>query len=362
MRSHFKPHIKNLIRYQTSVGRDLMEGLRLDRNEKISNFPPEIVNDIFNKFKAYSLSASPDVEVLYKKIANFLGISKEMIYVTAGITECIRILYETLTNPGENAIVLHPTYPFYSIYAKMYQIEYRKFSFKNDLTPDWNSLHHGLDDKTTMVMIPNPNLPVECVFNEEEVRSIADKCKEHNTVLAIDEAYHYFGAPTVIKLINEYDNLVVMRTFSKAFGLAGLRLGFMISAPENIEYLSKTRPLVESNTLSTGIAEYMLDHPEHMQNHVREVKEGSEYLQKEFTKLGLKWFGGNYTNGILVFLDSESEVYDLIGYLKKRKIYIRGAFEPPYNVCIRVSIGQREMMEIFIKALKCWLEQGKKHN
>lgn len=362
MKSHFKSHIKNLVRYQTSVGRDLGEGLRLDRNEKISNFSPEIVHDIFSMFKAHSLSASPAVEILYKKLSDFLRIPKEMIYITSGITECIRVLYETLTNPGENVVVLHPTYPFYFIYAKMYQIEYRKFSFNKDMAPDWNSFYRNLNDKTTMVMIPNPNLPIESMFHEDEIRRIADKCKEHNTVLVIDEAYHYFGAPSVTNLINEYDNLVVTRTFSKAFGLAGLRLGFMVSTPENIEYVSKTRPLVESNTLSIGIAEYMLDHPEHMQRHVREVREGSEYLRRQFSSLGLKWFGGHYTNGILVFLDSESEVNDVIDYLKKKKIYIRGAFEPPYDICIRVSIGSAEIMKKFMKAFKEWLAKKRKNN
>lgn len=362
MKNLFKPHIDNLVRYQTSFGRDLNEGLRLDRNERVSNFSPAVFEDILNKFKSYSISASPDTDVLYRKIAKFLDIPKEMIYITSGITEGIRILFETLTNPGENVIVLHPTYPLYSIYAKMYQIEYRKFGFKKDLSPDWDSLYRSIDDKTTMVMIPNPNLPVECMFSVEEIRCIADKCREHSAALVIDEAYHYFGAPTVMKLIDEYDNLVVMRTFSKAFGLAGIRLGFMISTLENIRYLSKTRSLVETNTLSAGIAEYMLDHPQYMYDHVQEVKEGGKYLQDEFTKLGLRWFGGNYTNGILIFLKNEDETGSLIDYLKKRKIYIRGAFEPPYNICIRVSIGQREMMEIFIKALKCWLEQRKKHN
>lgn len=357
MKKHFKPHINNLIRYQTSLGRNLEEGLRLDRNEKVSNFPLEVSADILKKFKSYSFSVSPDPNTLYQKIGISLGIKKEKIYITNGITEGIRILFETLTNPGDNVVVLDPTYPMYSIYAKIYQNEYRKFVFKKDLSPDWDSLYQGIDERTAMVMIPNPNLPIENVFSVEEVRHIAEKCKENQAVLVIDEAYHYFGAPSVLGLIDEYENLVVMRTFSKAYGLAGIRLGFMISSIENIQYLSKTRSLVESNTLSMEVAAYMLDHPELLQEHVREVKEGAQYIQKELTKLGFRWFGGNFTNGIMIFLNDESETKDLVTYLQGRKIYIRGAFEPPYNICVRVSIGPKEIMSMFIESFKGWLKQ-----
>ncbi len=360
MKKHFKDHINNLVRYQTSLGRDLDNGLRLDRNEKISNFPSEVIADIFNKFKPYSLSASPETDTLYQKISENLSISREKIYITGGITEGIRILFELLTNPGENVVVLDPTYPMYSIYAKIYQVEYRKFCFKENLNPDWSSFYQGIDDKTAMVMIPNPNLPVECMFSTEEIRRIADKCREHQVVLVIDEAYYYFGALSVLELIDEYDNLVVMRTFSKAYGLAGIRLGFMISSAENIQYLSKTRSLAESNTLSMRVAEYLLDHVELRDEHIKEVKEGGQYIQEELTKLGLRWFGGNVTNGILIFLENEKETKDLALYLKEKKIYIRGSFDPPFNVCVRVSIGQKKIMKLFIESLKNWLTQKNK--
>jgi len=360
MKSHFKPHLISLLRYQTSIGRDMDKGLRLDRNERVSNFSSQIVADVFKRFATYSFCASPEPERLYEKISQSIGVEKEKIYITSGITEGVKILYETLTNPGENVIVLDPTYPMYSIYPKMYRTEHRKFGYKKDLSLNWSSFYDNIDDNTTLVIVPNPNLPVESIFTLEEVRQMADKCRKHHTALIVDEAYHFFGAPSALSLIDEYDNLVVMRSFSKAYGLAGVRLGFMISSVENIQYLSKTRSLVESNTFSMGVAEYMLDHPELMQDHVKEVKEGSSYFQEELTRLGLRWFGGNYTNGMMIFFNGKSEVDDLIGYLRERKIYVRGAFEPPYDCCVRISIGPKATMELFIKALKDWIGQKKR--
>ena len=123
MKKHFKNHIDELTRYQTSLGRDLETGLRLDRNERVSNFSEDIITDIWKEFPAYAFSASPESDFLYQKISKSLNISKDKIYITNGITEGIRVLYETLSNPGENVIVLDPTYPFYWIYSKLYQLE-----------------------------------------------------------------------------------------------------------------------------------------------------------------------------------------------------------------------------------------------
>ena len=168
-----------------------------------------------------------------------------------------------------------------------------------------------------------------------------------------------FGAiiqyPTKNGSIEDYENLIVFRTFSKAYGLAGLRIGFMVSQSQNINKISKTRSLVESNTFSMQIAEYFLEHTELLDQHVQEVKEGSAYLQEELNQLGLRWHGGNYTNGILIFLNSKKESEDIVAYLKKKKIYIRGSFEPPFDSTIRISIGPKSQMEVFIEGMKEWL-------
>lgn len=357
MKQHFKEHIKALKRYQTSLGRDLEHGCRLDRNEKVSNFPDDVMAEIFQQFRNYSLSASPESAVLYERIADNLKIDKEKIYITCGITDGIKILYETLTEQGDNVIVLDPTYPMYMVHAKLQQLDYRKFSYSSDHRPDLTTLYQNMDERTKIVVVPNPNLPIESVFTVNEVRDIAQRCKERGIILAIDEAYHYFGAPTVLSLIDEFDNLVVFRTFSKAYGLAGIRLGFMISQTENITYFTNTRSLVESNTLSMTVAQYFLDHSELRDAHVKEVKEGSAYLQKELTSLGLRWCGGNVSNGILVFLESKEQASAIVQYMREKKIYIRGSFEEPYQTCIRISLGSKEILKQFVNALKIWLEQ-----
>ena len=155
MEFFIKPHIKRLKRYQTSLGRELENGIRLDRNEKVSNFTKKEMDDIFKTFKNYSLSASPEASPLYQKIAKTFNIHQENIFITCGITEGIRILYDFCTNPGDNVICLDPTYPMYWIYADMYQVEYRKMSYDtHSLVPDLNTLYDQLDNNTRFVFLP----------------------------------------------------------------------------------------------------------------------------------------------------------------------------------------------------------------
>ena len=151
-----------------------------------------------------------------------------------------------------------------------------------------------------------------------------------------------------------------MRTFSKAFGLAGLRIGFMVSNPETISYVSKSRSIVESNTLSMKIAEFFLDNPKLKEIHVKETKDGSAYIQNELDKRKIRWYGGNYTNGILIFLDSKAQSDQLVKYMNENKIYIRGAFESPFESTIRVSIGPKPVMIQFMEKLNDWMTLNSK--
>ena len=194
MKELFKPHLNQLNRYQTSLGRDIENGIRLDRNEKVSDFSNETMKDIWHQFPNYCLSASPESNNLYEKISLNLEIDRTKIFVTSGITEGIRVLYEFFAVPGDNVVCLDPTYPMYKIFAEMQQIEYRKFTYdETTLKPDLRTLEDNLDSKTKFVVIPNPNLPIESCFQKSELKELAQRCLENNTLLVIDEAYHYFG-------------------------------------------------------------------------------------------------------------------------------------------------------------------------
>lgn len=351
----FKPHIEALQRYQTSTGRDL-NGLRLDRNERVAPLSAEVVADIMSRFVPADLAAHPESGPFYAKLAAFLGVTEDHLYVTNGITEGINFLYFTLTSPGDNVVVLDPTYPMYGVYARLNALDYRPFGYTADLRPDWEALERQVDAGTALLIVANPNLPVESSFRRDEVRRLAAIAARVDAFLIVDEAYHYFGAETVIDLVDEIDNLIVLRTFSKAFGLASARVGFMVGNPNNIEYISKTRSLVESSTYSMRICEYMLDHPEIMRAHVSDVAAGAAVLKQGLEKLGFRYHGGEVTNGILIFVGAIGAPEDCVKFLRVRNIYIRGGFNGPFAECVRISIGRPVDMVRLLSALQEWAD------
>ncbi|MFH1772671.1 MAG: histidinol-phosphate transaminase [Candidatus Omnitrophota bacterium] len=352
MKNNYKPHLVKLMRLRTSMGRDFDNGICLDRNERVIPFSKDIIDDILNSIPKHAFNAYPDPESFYSALSESFNITKDKFYVTNGITEGIRVVFETLVSPGDKVVTISPTYPMYKVYSDIYQANLCEVKFRDDLTLSFNELYSSIDGNTKVVFLPNPNLPIESVFNIEELKRLAKKCLESGAVFVVDEAYAFFGARSAVPLIEEFDNLVVFQTFSKALGLAGIRLGYMVSNEENIEYLSKTRSLVESNAVSMAIGEYILKHPEITNDYVDSLNQGRKYIKEELSKMGFKYSGGSFTNGMLIFLNSEQETSELIEYLKKRNIYVRGSFGEPIKNCVRLTLGPTQAMEEFATCLK----------
>lgn len=345
----FKKHLLAIERKRTSTGRDLQKGLRLDRNERVTEFPKKIMKDIYRLLPSYLFNAYPDIDHFYGALSKWIRVPADQLYVTNAITEGIRIIFETLISEGNEVVMIQPTFPMYKIYADIYQAKLKEVPFKKDLTLDTQAICDAISKRTVLVCLPNPNLPIESVFNLKEIRQIANKCKECDSFFIIDEAYAFFGAQSAMPLLAEYDNIIIFQTFSKAFGLAGVRLGYIISTKENIEYFSKTRSLVESNTLSLAVGEYMLNHVEIMHKYVDEVSQGRDYVQDRLSKLGIRWSGGNFSNGMLIFLRDKKQTQELLEALKKEKIYLRGSFEYPIENCIRLTLGPKSIMAQFMR-------------
>ena len=171
-------------------------------------------------------------------------------------------------------------------------------------------------------------------------------------MLVLDEVYYPFGDITGIDLIKKFLNVLVMRSFSKAFGLAGIRLGYLIGSEEIIVYISKIRTGYVSNSVSIEIASYFMDNFEIILNYVQEVKDGLNYNKNELNLLGIEHNGGEMGNFIFINLKDNNWAKHIIISLRKKNIYVRGEWPAPFDGGFSVTGVPKNVMEKFFNEFK----------
>ena len=352
----FKPHIQKLKRLQTSENRDIKKGVLLDRNERVENFNEDTYRKIIKSISRFSINATPDIQNLYKNLSKFFNVNKSNIYIGQGITELMSQIIFSLVKKNEEVVIMDPTYPMYEVLCNLNEVKVKKWKFNRDLTLEFSDLKKIVTKKTKVIFLVNPNLPIEFEFDKTLKDKIYKFCLKKNIILVYDEAYYHFGSKSEIKNSVKKKNLIVMRTFSKAWGLPSIRLGFLVTNRKLCEYISKCRSLVETNALSFQIAMWALNNRKILDNHVSQIKKGSEYIQKNLTKLNIFFKGGNVTNAVLIRLRNKKDTEKLRLFMRKKKIYIRTNFKDKIKNCIRISLGPVDKMKIFMSEFKNWLK------
>lgn len=351
MKYKFKEHLQELRRVRVGTYRESAQGLFLDRNERVVPFEKETIERLYQRLSKSAINLYPDVGRFYRKLSQWLDISEDRIYVTEGVSGAIKSLVETIAEPGDNIIFPTPTFALYPVYCEMFRVEPRTVEYTKNYQLDKDRVLSLVDDRSSIVFLPNPNVPIEGVLDLEAVGAIAEYCSKKNCFVAVDEVYYPFGGPTAVSLIDEFDNLFVMRSCSKAFGLAGIRVGYLLGKSENIEYVSKTRTGYESNTVSMEIASFFIDNYDLVENYIQSVKKGLAYLKEELDKLGLQYNGGNASNFIYINLGDEEKVTEVVEKLKTVNIYIRGGWPEPFATGIAVTGAPKVVMQKFVKEL-----------
>jgi len=344
-----KNYLKQIERIRIGEGRDLNNGLRLDRNEKVDVWPRQILADIFLTKPDWFLSVYPESTRLYEKLARFHGVDVSEIMLTSGIDGGLKTIYEIMTEPGDLVGIAAPTYVMYKIYAQMFQVQFKEIHYTKDRTFDMEQFNEFLEQKPTIFFLPNPNQPIESSYNLSELEEFARKTLAKNCLFVIDEAYHLFGSVSAMELIRKYENIVIARTFSKGFGVPSIRLGYLISNVENMSILAKTRFAHESNSLSNAVAEYLLDNYSTVEQYNTEVIKSREEIKRSLADMGIPAYGktGNY---LLLDLGNPARAKEYATALCDQKIYIKGPWAAPWDQYSTITIGPIKMMERFLSA------------
>src|SRR5262245_27870576 len=247
--------------------------------------------------------------------------------------------------------MLDPSYAMYSVYADMFQGEATRVPFDSLAGIDVERLLGAIVPGVKLVLIANPNQPTGTLIPEDALLEVAKRALENGALLAVDEAYYPFSGTTILPHITELPNLAVLRSFSKAAGLAGLRIGFVAADPRVVGDLYKVRSVHDVNAFAMACALELLAQPQVIDDYVEHVREGERVLRERAEALGLT-VAPSYANFSLVEVADRCPPSELVERLRDRGYIVRGPFSaPPLARHIRVTLGQPQVMHAFCDAL-----------
>lgn len=337
--------IKNL--YRVKFHDERGQVLRLDMNENPEGLPQEIFDKIIANLTPEFIATYPEKDRLMETIAQHNHYGYENVSITAGSDEAMRLIFQCFGQAGKDLVTVLPTFEMYDVYANMFGMNHVCISYQPDFTIDSAEILAAINEQTGIVILLNPNSPIGYTYEEQEIRAIIQKAQEAGAIVVIDEAYHYFYQPTFMPLIQEYDNLLVLRTFSKLFSMAGLRIGYVSGDPLLIEYIEKAESTFNVNSIAILFALEVLNDDSLIEDLRKKEKTGRTWLTQQLKQAGYRYLSleGNY---VLFYPNNPSA--QLISELKKQNIWVRDYSKGILKGWIRVSTGSLTCMETFWNA------------
>ena len=338
-------------RIRIAENRDLNNGIRLNRNERVENFEKEIYSKIIKSLKIYDLGKYPDQSSIYKILSSYLKVREDEILISSGIDGSIKSIFEIFTEKNDKIAVLHPTYAMYEVYSNLFRTKLIKISYKN-FKLDKEKLFSVIKNSNIKILfIPNPNQPIEDNLSVKEIEKICNICKRKKILVVIDEAYHMFGALTTIRLRKKFENFCVLRTFSKSFGVPSIRFGYVIANKKLIQILNSYRLTYESNLFSDLVVKYFIQNQSLVKKYIKRVKQGRDFLKNKLTKLNIEVHGKN-SNYLLINFKDNLILKRILKKFSQKKIYVKSNYSGDLKNCILLTCGPAYIMGKIFEIIK----------
>ena len=292
------------------------------------------------------LYPDPDVTKLVKSIADYYGMDNKQVFVGVGSDDVLSMCFLTFFNGKKPVLFPDITYSFYSVWADLYRIPYEKQKLDDNMKivpEDYYKENGG-------VIFPNPNAPTGLLMDLDSVRDIIEHNKD--VVVIVDEAYIDFGGVSAKDLVNEYDNVLVVQTFSKSRSMAGMRIGYAFGSKELIKALNDVKFSFNSYTMNMtsidmGVAS--INDKKYFEECVERITATRERTKEELTKLGFT-FPDSKAN--FIFATHKSvPAKEIFEKLKDLNIFVRYFAQPGIDNYLRITIGTDEQMDKLISAL-----------
>lgn len=323
--------------------------LRLDFNENTMGCSPKVIQAL-QQVDANQLSVYPEYTKFRKKLASFLKINENEMLLTNATDEAIQLVMNTFVEKGDEVIIPVPTFAMFKFYASLVEAKIKEVLYEENLTFPTDRIINSISCKTKIIILVNPNNPTGTAILEKDILQIIQKAQDNDAIVLVDEAYYEFCGKSCLELIRKFENVIITRTFSKAYGLAGLRIGYIVANSKTMGFLEKASSPYSVNSLAVIAAEAALNDSKYMNNYVREVNENKSFVKNELTRLGNKTYSSEANFLIANFGDLCESIYEK---LKLKDILVRNRTKDQLlKNCLRIGIGTKEQCDKFIKALK----------
>jgi histidinol-phosphate aminotransferase len=322
-------------------------GMRLDFNENTAGCSPRVLARL-SALTPDEMAKYPERDPVEKVVAEFLGLSREQVLLTNGVDEGIHLLCEAYLEPGDEALIPVPTFSMYEIYAAAAGANIVTVQSDAFLRFPEEALLARITPRTRMIAIANPNNPTGAVAAEESLLKIAAQAPD--AALLVDEAYFDFYGKTMMPHVGRVPNLFVARTFSKAYGLAGLRAGVLAGAAGQMRMVRRVGSPYNVNGVALACLPVALADREYIASYVAQVRRGRARITRELAELGIKYWPSE-ANFVLFYLGDQRVPF--VEAMRRRGILVRDRnSDPGCAGCVRITLGTDAQTEAAIAAMR----------
>jgi len=332
-----RARVRQMPEYHPPLGN--RSALRLDFNENTIGCSPAVL-DAIQSLTVEELTRYPERGPVEALAAQHLGLDPEKVILTNGVDEAIHILCQAFLEEGDELLLPVPTYTMYEIYASSTDANVVRVQAGEDFAFPFERLLAAVTPRTKLIAIANPNSPTGCVFRREQILQIVQLASQ--AVVLVDEAYFHFYGETVMDLVGKVPNLIVARTFSKAYGLASLRIGLLAGPESLLHWTRRVLSPYSVNSVALAALTAALHDQAYLGWYVAEIKGARTQFLGDLARIGLQ-FWPTEANFVLVRIGPAHK--EFCTAMRAQGILVRDrSADPGCDGLVRITIGTREQM------------------
>jgi histidinol-phosphate aminotransferase len=322
------------------------DGLRLDFNENTLECSPEVLH-VLRQIGSEDLTKYPEREPVERLIAQHLGLDSDQVLLTNGVDEAIHVLCQTYLDAGDEMLLPVPTYSMYEVYASATDACVVTVQAGANFHFPLDDLLKAITPRTKIIALANPNSPTGSVVTREQILEIAEKAP--HAAVFVDEAYFHFHGQSIVDRIGRVPNLLLARTFSKAYGLAGLRLGVIAGAVDAVQWLRRVISPYSVNSLALTCLPAALRDTQYLDWYVGEVLEARRDLAAALDALKVHYWPSE-ANFLLAQIGRKHAEFCAV--MKRSGVLVRDrSNDAGCDGCVRITVGTRAQMAAGIEAI-----------